>query len=674
MFYLIGSLILVICLPNVSVSITNQQFIASPGQLTPSRESELNRFLIYVNNPQLRPRERFREHQRQGLASREKDAVAENNNYEKFKSEQPNAAAADNKENHHAGHHRDQRRTRFEKNLYDSNRSADNQQQHQWLPEQTIWRPYYLPRRMNPPFRNGGIVPFQGNLIGQPIPRMPPPYELFPPTSINQPPPPQQPLNLNSRLPNNQQSPSANRFNPVLVDNNGVFNVELVNDRFLNPIEQQLNYGNVHIINENNELEKEQPSLEKKINDKLKLDGSNNNNSSEIQLINSINSGDGQFNKANSPLIDLDSNAQFNDPLADRTFSFQANGPVLNSHHKNVNRNKLSSSDPQLFVNRIKQTVVTNESFTMQNPNAKPRLEEKSNVITNLNETTKILDTSPQQYSPVHFRQTFEQIQAQQKENQRFSQFTPVVYSSSSSSNQQMPTTKSSLDVVPQLMNPLTSSPPLVNPQLLNALQHTSPSPSLMNSYNTPNLIKRLQQQQFQNALLARLGNHPNGNSIEAARRMNSLVQERATRERANLASSSSSVNSLNSSPSMDASKSNAKEFFSRRTNTHRYVIVTILLAAILVISIGITVIYVKQRRLNLHNTPASGDLNPEISSSYGIRRFYQRSSPSSNTQSDSDSYGPSYLSNRSVATSLETGPKTLSSTLRVAGNVITHR
>lgn len=443
---------------------------------------------------------------------------------------------------------------------------------------------------MNPPaFPNlprHNLMPFQsGNIINQ---RMPPPYELFPPSNLNTP----QPININSRLQNQQPIQPPNRFNPVLVDNSGLFNVELVNGRFISP--DQVNFDNLHTVENlnnngqinNNEVEKEQPSLEKKVNDKLKLDNATN---SEIQLINSMNTGDPQFVKPNSPLIELDPSAQFNDP----------NG-LRNSNHKII------SSDPQLFINRIKQTIVTNESFTMQNPKSKPRLEEKANLanVSNLNETTKILDTSPQQYSPVHFRQTFEQIQAQQKENQRFNQFTPLLYSNQQiggqlNNNGQLikPTTKSSLDViVPQLMNPINnnnligqlSNSQLANQNLANAQlinTQTSPSPMqppvIVNPYNTPNILKRLQhqqQQQFQNALLARLGNHNNLNSIEAARRMNNnLIQERAIRER----NQNSSLSSLNTSPSsMDLAK-NSKEFFTRRTNTHRYVIVSILITAI---------------------------------------------------------------------------------------------
>lgn len=95
-----------------------------------------------------------------------------------------------------------------------------------------------------------------------------------------------------------------------------------------------------------------------------------------------------------------------------------------------------------------------------------------------------------------------------------------------------------------------------------------------------------------------------------------------------------------------------------------------------LVISIGISIIYIKQRRLNLHNIH-NQNVNSEITNTFG-RRFYQRSS---NQASDSDSYGPSYLSNRSVTTSsietgstntTPTGPK-LSSNLRTS-NVIMHR
>ena len=524
-----------------------------------------------------------------------------------------------------------------------------------------------MPRRLNPPFRNG-MVPFQGNLINQQ--RMPPPYELFPPAQHQQ---------QSFNLPNTRHQ-QPQHFNPLLVDNNSnVLNVELVNDpRFLNlNPDQQLNFGNVHSIENmpnpdlnNNELEKEQPSSLEKLNDKLKAD-----NNSEIQLINTMNSNDPQFARPNSPLL-LDT-SQFNDhQLID------------------LNRNLKFNKDPQLFINRIKQTMVTNESFTMQNPNSKPHLEEKAN-ISNLNETTKILDTSPQQYSPVHFRQTFEQIQAQQQKDnqqqqqQRFNQFTPLLYSNQQQQQQfknpQQPSTKSSLDVVmPQLMNPLNNQQQqqLANAHLINTQQHqqTSPSPiqtpSLLNPiYNTPNLLKRFQhqqqqQQQIQNALLARLGNH-NLNSIEVARRMNNnLIQERATRGNLNQSPS-------NNSPSIEASnlKESSKDFFTRRTNTHRYVIVTILIAAIVVISIGISVIYIKQKRLNLHNTQSA--LNSNLSNSYGIRRFFdnQRSSPpASNSPTDSsDSYGPSYLSNRSVTTSVETGQKTTLPNLRTS-NVVTHR
>lgn len=371
-----------------------------------------------------------------------------------------------------------------------------------------------------------------------------------------------------------------------------------------------------------------------------------------------MNSADPQFNKPNSALLDISA------------------------------KSKLGSSDPQLFINRIKQTVVTNESFTMQNPSSKPRLEEN---ISNLNETTKILDTSPQQYSPVHFRQTFEQIQAQQKDkNIQYSQqqqpFNPFIYSNQIKLNQPASSTKSSLDVVmPQLMNPLNNAQlanqHLANPILVNQQQrYTSPLPPSISSIygrtqstTTANILKRLQQQQLQNSLLARLGNSNLNSNLNTN-------QERATRNSAT-GNLNSSPSTINSSPSMmmDASK-NSKEFFTRRTNTHRYVIVSILMIAIIVISIGISVIYIKQRRLNLHNIQVNAaTMNPsdltKTSSSYGIRRFYQRSTP--NSPSDSDSYGPSYLSNRSVA-SVETGstitgpPKTLTN-LRTS-NIITHR
>ena len=667
---------LLICLPNVSQSVTSpHQFVSSP--LIPTNPSDLNKFLLFINNPPLRPREgRLSENQRENFREPFRENLREplnlrpEKNFEAFKFEQKEqveieGGRPEKQENryHKGGHRRDQRRVRFEKNLYDSNRSDSNQQ---WLPEpsQTIWRPYYLPRRLNPPPFNmprHGLVPYHhGNLMNQH--RMPPPYELFPPQSMNN---PQAMNNLNARLP---PSPPT-RFNPVLVDNPNVFNVEVVNDQFQLPPDQQLNFGNVHSVNNielnqpngqsngqpNNELEKEQPSLEKKINDKLKLD-----NSSEIQLVNP--SGESQFTRPNSALIDANAPNQFD--------------PNPENGNRNLRTKPLGPTDPQLFINRIKQTVVTNESFTLQNPNSKPRLEEKSG----LNETTKILDTSPQQYSPVHFRQTFEQIQAAQKESGRYGQFTPLVYSTQLGGSTDQPSlfaknpivsTKSSLDVVPQLMNPLTGGQ-LANQHLANPIglgqngPHTSPAPIqppfMSPNYNAPtNILKRLQQQQ----LLARLGSH-NLNSIEAARRLNSnslLAQERATR-------SGSATGNLNSSPSSsspstaESAAKNSKEFFTRRTNTHRYVIVTILMASILVISIGITVIYVKQRRLNLHQTPTGSVSHSDIASSYGIRRFYQRSPPS-NSASDSD-YGPSCLS-----TSLETGS---TGAKRMPGNVITHR
>lgn len=713
MFLLNLFAVLFICLPNASQSVTNlQQFGSSP--LIPSNPSDLNKFLLFINNRQQqqqlpppplrlregRLRENLRENSRENLRG---NLRPENQEIGLDRPEQQQENRPQENRHHNGGHHRDQRRARFEKNLYDSNRSDANQPQ--WLPEpsQTIWRPYYLPRRPPPSFNlpRHGLVPYhQGNLLNQQIARMPPPYELFPPQSMNNPPT----MNsLNARLP--PQPP--NRFNPVLMDNGNVFNVEMVNGdpQFLPP-DQQLNFGNVHSINNielnpsngqpngqpngqsNGELEKEQPSLEKKINDKLKLD-----NSSEIQLITS--SGGSEFAKPNSALIDLNAPNQFaTDPLANRE----------NHNNRRTPAAKLGPADPQLFINRIKQTVVTNESFTSQNSNSKPRLEDKSS----LNVSTKILDTSPQQYSPVHFRQTFEQIQAQQKDSARYGQFTPLVYANQMSgiigpTNTDQPSlfaknaipvsTKSSLDVIPQLMNPLTNggggqlaaNQHLANPIGLSQLMnnpHTSPSPVQPPylggppAYSAPtnHLLKRLQQQQ----LLARLGSHNLNsnavqNSIEAARRLNSnslLAQERATRSGSNagqqMASSPSS-----SSPSMaeNASK-NSKEFFTRRTNTHRYVIVSILMVSILVISIGITVIYVKQRRLNLHQTPTGSVNHSDLGSSYGIRRFYQRSPPS-NSASDSD-YGPSCLSNRSVATSLETAGST--GAKRMPGNVITHR
>lgn len=145
-------IIFIISLSNLSLSITNQHF-ASPSQLVPSSPSELTKFLLYINNPQLRPREgRFRENLNENLRENLREQLKETNEKtfdiknefkgEGFKQAESEGTEKERKQEnkHRNNHHRDQRRVRFEKNLYDSNRSepVNHNQQPNWLPEQTV--------------------------------------------------------------------------------------------------------------------------------------------------------------------------------------------------------------------------------------------------------------------------------------------------------------------------------------------------------------------------------------------------------------------------------------------------------------------------------------------------------------------------------------------------------
>ena len=145
------SSVLFVCLPNALYSITNQpsannqHFITSP--LIPSKPADLNRFLLFVNNPQLRQREnRFKDSLRENLRenlNRDKNfddfKILEQKEYKVIVEEKPERENRHHNNNNN-NHHRDQRRVRIESNnnLFDSNRTGeatvDNQQQ--WLPEQ----------------------------------------------------------------------------------------------------------------------------------------------------------------------------------------------------------------------------------------------------------------------------------------------------------------------------------------------------------------------------------------------------------------------------------------------------------------------------------------------------------------------------------------------------------